>query len=84
MITLKRLGIDGMFVEERHIPKLKTKNPALFRVFHDQIGEIGIAKCTMIQVEDMDYTEFLADIETGTCYHPDTLRCMSGPLELRK
>lgn len=82
MITLKRLANEAMCVDERDIIKLNKKNTKRFKVIHDTAGYIGYADVCEVEVEDMGFEVFLADVVTGSMYDINTMRCKTAPMTL--
>jgi hypothetical protein len=81
MIELFRLSDDGsMCVSDKDMMKLVGKG-VTYHVEHDHIGYIGQA--TVVEVK-YDKKVYLADKDTGSMYDIVTLRCFSGPLELKE
>ena len=83
MIELKVLADEAMCVREQDMNKLKSAKAKKFKVFHDELGEIGKADIVTIEVEDLYYANYYADVKTGSLYDIETLRCLTGPLELK-
>lgn len=83
MIELKRLAFDAMCIDERNIHLLKKIKGRKYEVHHATMGKIGIAEVVPVEIEDLDNRVFLADKVTGSLYDEESLKCYSGPLELR-
>ncbi len=84
MIQLKVLSGEALCTREQDVPKLKSNHFQTFDVHHDALGNIGTAKIVHVEVESMDDEVFYADMNTGSLYDMDTMRCLTGPLELRQ
>lgn len=83
MIEIKSLSLDALCVPEKDMHKLKGDKAKKYKVFHDELGQIGKADIVTIEVEDMYYANYYADVKTGSLYDIETLRCLTGPLELK-
>lgn len=81
MIELLTLARDALCVRDQDIGKLKGGKK--WQVYSDTLGNLGASRIVEIYVEDED-RRFLADATTGSLYDPETLRCFTGALELRK
>lgn len=84
MFEVKFLSEDGNCLRERDIELLRKEKskPKTYALEHDHLGSLGKIKTRMVYVEQLD-DEFIADLQTGSLYHPDTLRCLTGALELK-
>jgi threonine dehydratase len=82
LITLKRLADEAMCVDEHDIKKLSKKDAKRYKVIHDIAGYIGNADVCTVEVEDMGFEVFLADVVTGSMYDPNTMRCKTAPMRL--
>ena len=82
MIQVKALGEEAMCLRMEDMKKLPKKGKT-YRVFHDKLGLIGKAKTCLVEVENRDNEVFIADIETGSLYNQETMRCLTGDLELK-
>ena len=81
MIEIKTLSVEALCLRSADLGKLKGGKT--YKVYHDTMGLIGKAKVVEVEVEDMDYEIYLADVDTGSLYHPETMRCLTGALELK-
>lgn len=85
MIEIKVLSTEGMCLRDGDIAKLKKGRT--YNCIHEVLGNIGKAKVCDVLVGDTNKGEeqrhFLADVKTGSLYDPKTMRCITGPLELK-
>lgn len=82
MITIKRLAIEALCIDERDMPKLKQDPGTTYICHHDSFGDMGVTTVVDVVIESTG-KHYLADKVTGSLYSPITLRCYTGALELR-
>ena len=82
MIEIKVLSPDAMCLRYQDLAKL-PKRGKTYEVHHDAYGLIGKAKVVPVEVESKGYEVYLADTQTGSLYNPETMRCLTGALELK-
>lgn len=74
-IELKLMSEDGACLREIDVPKLKAAQKTKGEIWHDVLGRLGRAQIVDVEI---DGRPLLADAETGSLYHPDSLRCLTS------
>ena len=88
VIEVKKVSPEATCLDSKDILRVKGKalksDIKMYRVYSSTIGLVGKAKTCLVKIEDLDNKTYIADMDTGSLYDVETMRCLTGDLELRK
>ena len=76
--NLLKLSDEARCVQNKDMAKIQRMPTLHSSVAHEKFGYLGTAQITIVSTRKASY---YADQSTGTLYHMDTLRCLSGDFQ---